>query len=191
VLVTNFRLGAKNESSQMARTPLPGLLRDVMGVTVEDYVPIYSAKQGIKFSSALAGADGECGIWADILQPAAAEVLGTYTSGALAGRAAITMNSFGKGKAVYIGADLDPASLTRVLRSFAASAGIKQVLDVPAGVEVTARSSGSKQWIFLLNHTNTVQTVTIRGQYTDLLTAESQTASVSLGAYGVRVLQTS
>ncbi len=191
VFVTNFRLGAKNESSQMARTPLPGLLRDVMGVTVEDYVPIYSAKQGIKFSSALAGTDGECGIWADILQPATAEVLGTYTSGAHAGRAAVTMNSFGKGKAVYIGADLDPASLTRVLRSFAASAGIKQVLDVPAGVEVTARSSGGKQWIFLLNHTNTVRTVTIPGQYTDLLTAESQTASVSLGAYGVRVLQTS
>lgn len=191
VFVTNFRLGAKDENSQMARTPLPGLLRDVMGVTVEDYVPIYSAKQSVKFSSALAGADGECGIWADILQPSTAEVLGTYTSGAHAGRAAITMNSFGKGKAVYIGADLNPASLTRVLRSFSASAGVKQVLDVPPGVEVTVRRSDRKQWIFLLNHTDAAQTVNFPGPYTDALTGESRTGSVSLGAYGVRVLQAS
>ena len=61
VFVTSFRLGVKTESSQIVRTPLPGLLRDVMGVTVEDYVPIYSAKQGVKFASAFAGTDGECG----------------------------------------------------------------------------------------------------------------------------------
>ena len=67
VFVTNFRLGVKNENSQIVRTPLPGILRDLMGVTVEDYVPIYSTKQGVKFSSLLAGPDGECGIWADIL----------------------------------------------------------------------------------------------------------------------------
>jgi len=191
VFVTNFRLGAKNETSQMARTPLPGLLRDVMGVTVEDYVPIYSAKQGVKFSSTLAGADGESGIWGDILKPDAAEVLGTYTSGAYAGRAAITMNSFGKGKAVYIGADLDPASLNRVLRGFSASAGVRQLLDVPSGVEVTVRKSDRKRWIFLLNHTATVQTVDIPAPHTDLLTGERQTRTVSLSAYGVRVLQAS
>ncbi len=36
VFVSSFRLGVKTESSQIVRTPLPGLLRDVMGVTVED-----------------------------------------------------------------------------------------------------------------------------------------------------------
>ena len=50
MFVTNFRLGVKTETSQIVRTPLPGLLRDVMGVTVEDYIPIYSAKNGVKFS---------------------------------------------------------------------------------------------------------------------------------------------
>jgi len=162
-----------------------------MGVTVEDYVPIYSAKQGVKFSSTLAGADGECGIWADILKPETAEVLGTYTSGAYAGRAAITMNSFGKGKAVYIGADLDPASLNRVLRGFSASAGVKPLLDAPSGVEVTVRRSDRKRWIFLLNHTAAVQTVNIPAPHTDLVTGELRTGSVSIGAYGVRVLQAS
>ena len=49
MFVTNFRLGVKTESSQIVRTPLPGLLRDVMGVTVEDYIPIYSGKNGVTF----------------------------------------------------------------------------------------------------------------------------------------------
>jgi beta-galactosidase len=188
VFVTNFRLGVKDESSQIVRTPLPGLLRDVMGVTVEDYVPLYSAGQGVKFSSALGGADAECGIWADILQPAGAEVLGSYTAGAHAGKAAVTMNAFGKGRAVYIGADLDAGSLARVLRSLSQSAGVKQPFDVPAGVEMTVRRSGDKEWIFLLNHASVAQTVSIPKPFTDLLTNEAHSGTVELSGYGVRVL---
>ncbi len=189
VFVTNFRLGAKNESSQIVRTPLPGLLRDVMGVTVADYAPIYAGKQGVSFSSVLSGPDGECGIWADILQPSGAEVLGTYTSASYAGRAAITMNSFGKGKAVYIGADLIPPSLARMLQSLAASAGVKPPVEVPSGVEVTVRKSGDKQWIFLLNHTPDRQKVGISRSLQDLLTGEVQGGQINISGYGVRVLQ--
>src|SRR5206468_3174933 len=132
VFVSSFRLGVKTESSQMVRTPLPGLLRDVMGVTVEDYVPLYSAKQGVKFSSTFAETDGECGLWADILQPAGAEVVGSYTTGEHAGKAAVTINTFGKGKAVYVGADLEAASLARVLRTITASAAVQTAIEVPS-----------------------------------------------------------
>jgi beta-galactosidase len=188
VFVSSFRLGVKTESSQMVRAPLPGLLRDVMGVTVEDYVPIYSAKQGVKFSSAFAGADGECGLWADILQPAGAEVVGSYTSGEHAGKAAVTINTFGKGKAVYVGADLDAVSLARVLRTLAASTGVQAAMDVPPGVEMTVRKAGDKQWIFLLNHTSTAQKATIPKPFTDLLTKQALSGTVELSGYGVRVL---
>src|SRR5205823_1324458 len=115
-----------------------------MGVTVADYVPIYSGKPGVKFSSVLAGPDGECALWADILQPSTAQVLGTYTSASYAGRPAVTMNSFGRGKAVYIGADLTPPSLSMVLQTLAGSAGVKSPLRVPPGVEMTLRRSGEK-----------------------------------------------
>ena len=188
VFVTSFRLGVKTESSQIVRTPLPGLLRDVMGVTVEDYVPIYSAKQGVKFASTFAGADGECGLWADILQPAGAEVVGSYTAGEHAGKAAVTINGFGKGKAVYVGADLDAASLARVLRTVAASAGVRPAIEVPAGVEMTVRKSGDKEWIFLLNNTSVAQTVNIPKSFTDLLTKEVHSGTIELSGYGVRVL---
>lgn len=189
VFVSNFRLGVKNESSQIVRTPLPGLLRDVMGVTVEDYVPTYSAKQGVKFSPVLAGADGECELWADILNPSGAEVLATYTAGEHAGRAAITRNSFGKGKAIYIGADLDGTSLARVLQSFCSAARVNKSVEAPSGVEVTIRKAGAQTFVFLLNHTSAPQNVNLPGSFTNSLTGESHAGKIELRAYDVRVLR--
>ncbi len=189
VFVTNFRLGAKTESTQMVLTPLPGLLRDIMGVTVADYVPIYSGKPGVKFSSLLSGPDGECGLWADVLQPAGAEVLGTYTSASYAGRPAVTMNSFGKGKAIYVGADLTAPSLSRVLQSLAASAGVKAPFAVPAGVEMTVRRSGNQTWTFCLNHSAEVKTIKIPRPVTDVVSGEVQHSEVRLDGYAVRVLR--
>ena len=187
--VGGFRLGAKNEFSQIVRTPLPGPIRDVMGVTVEDYVPIYSGKPGVKFSAALAGPDGECGIWADILQTSGAEVLATYTSGGHAGKPAVTRNSFGKGKAIYIGPDLDGASLARVLRNLATSAGVQAPVELPSGIEVTVRQAGGKRWVFVLNHKPETQTIPLPHPGTDLLTGQSRSGSLELRGYGVQVLQ--
>jgi beta-galactosidase len=188
LFVTSFRLGAKDESSQIVRTALPGLLRDVMGVDVKDYVPIYGEKIGVKFLSQLAGPDGECALWADLLQPGSASVLATYT-GPYAEQAAITINSFGKGQAVYVGADLDPESLARVLRTLVETAGIKSTFNVPRGVEITTRKAGDRQWIFLLNHSAKSQEASFPGQFTDLLTGAKHAGKAALRPYDVLVLQ--
>jgi beta-galactosidase len=188
LFVTSFRLGVKDGSNQIVRTPLPGLLRDVMGVTVKDYAPIYSEKIGVKFSSQLAGPDAECELWADLLKPASASVLATYT-GPYAGEAAITINSFGKGKAIYLGADLDPASLARVLGTLLGTAGIKSSFGVPRGVEITVRTLGDRRWIFLLNHTQESQEVRLPGRFADLLTGTAHAEKASLRPYDVLVLK--
>ena len=142
VFVTSFRLGVKTESSQIVRTPLPGLLRDVMGVTVEDYVPIYSAKQGVKFASAFAGTDGECGLWADILQPSGAEVVAHIRRASTRVRLPSPSTPLAKVKRCTSALIWMRASLARVLRTVAASAGVQPAVEVPAGVEMTVREVG-------------------------------------------------
>ena len=192
--VAGFRLGVKDENSQIVRTPLPGALRDVMGVTLLDYQPIYSEKQGVRFRGALvsqhasgANKEAECRLWADILNPGQAEVLATYTKGAYAGKAAITSHAFGKGKAIYVGAHLEPADLAKVLLTFIAASGVRSRVRVPAGVEVTTRHSPQGTITYLLNHTAAAQSVAMRGK--DLLSAETSSGIVQLEAYGVRILQ--
>jgi beta-galactosidase len=188
VYVAGFRSGVKTESSQMVKTPLPGLLAEVMGVTVEDYVPIYGNKQSVKFAGPLAGWAGECGIWADVLRPNGAEVLGTYTAGSYAGKPAITSNNFGKGKAVYLGANLTGEGLTIALGKLSAMAGVKPALQAPRGVEVTVRRAGGKQWMFLLNHTAEARSVDLPGQFTDVVSTAAVSGKLELKGYDARVL---
>ena len=188
LFVAGFRLGAKDESSQIVSAPLPGLLRDVMGATVKDYVPLYNEKVAVKFASPLTSPDGTSGLWSDVLQPSSASVLATYANGRYPGDPAITMNSFGKGKAAYIGPDLDPASLAHVLATLLGNAGVKP-LDVPRGVERTVRESGNTQWIFFLNHTAAPQAITVSGQHKDAVTGTARSGKITLAPYDVLVLQ--
>jgi beta-galactosidase len=162
-----------------------------MGVTVEDYVPLYSEKPGVKLSGFSGAPDGTCGLWAEVLKPSTAEVLATYTNFQHAGKPAITRNGFGKGKAIYIGPDLDPMSLARVLRTLAASAGVQAPMEVPLGVEMTIRQAGGKRWMFLMNHKADAQTVKLATPGTDLLTGKARSGEIELSGYGVQVLQMS
>jgi beta-galactosidase len=186
--IAGFRLGVKDEHSRIVNTPLPGLLRDVMGVELIDYQPIYSEKQMVEFKGPLAGANAECHVWADILDPKKTDVLATYTGGAYAGKAAITSNSFGKGKSIYLGAHLEPPDLGRVLLTLITQAGVPRTIEVPLGVEATTRRSDRQAWTYVLNHTAKEQSVTLPGTYVDARDKSPVTGPVRLEAYGVRVL---
>jgi beta-galactosidase len=189
IVIAGFRLGVKDQHSRIVETPLPGLLRDVMGVELIDYQPIYSEKQSVAFTGPLAGPNADCHIWADILNPNQAEVLATYTGSGYTGKAAITSHTFGKGKAIYIGAHLEPADLARVLLTLIASSGVKSTIQAPAGVEVTSRRSDRGTLTYLLNHTATSQSAQITGSMKDILTNTTYSGTVSIDPYGVRVLQ--
>ena len=189
LFIAGVRLGVKDEHSRIVQTPLPGLLREVMGVDLLDYQPIYSEKQGVRFSGLLAGSEADCHVWSDIIDPKQTEVLATYTTASHAGKAAITSNTFGKGKAIYVGAHLDPADLARVLLTLAASSGISSPIQAKPGVEVTTRRSARGPLTYLLNHTATAQTVQIPGSHKDVIDNSTHSNSISLDPYGVRVLQ--
>ena len=142
----------------------------------------------VEFKRALAGANAECKVWADILDPKKAEVLAKYTDGAYPGKAAITANSFGKGKAIYLGAHLEPAELGRVLLTLIAQAGVPRLAETPPGVEVTTRRSDRQAWTYVLNHSARAQSVALPGTYVDARDKSAVNGPVQLEAYGARVL---
>ncbi len=186
--VAGCRSGVKDEQSQIVKTPLPGLLRKVMGAVVAEYVPIYSGKLNVAFSGPLQGAEATCDVWADVLRTEGADVLATYSGGAYAGQPAITMHGTGKGKAIYVGAHLDPASLARVLITVERMAGITPKLTVPRGVEVTTRSKGKKSWTYVMNHSAKPQSIALPGEYAHALTGSTMRGTQTLEPYGVMVL---
>jgi beta-galactosidase len=186
--VAGFRLGVKDENSRIVDMPLPGLLRDVMGVTVKDYLPVYAEKVGVKLGPELGGADAQCVLWADLLTPQSATVLARYT-GPYEGEAAITVNSFGQGKAIYVGADLDPTSLARVLRSILSMSNSRSDFDAPTGVEVTRRRSAAREWVFVLNHTSGAQRVPLPRRFDSVVGGRISEGTLFLKGYEISVLQ--
>ncbi len=188
VLVLGYRSGVKTEANQVVDMPRPGLLQEVMGVKVIDYVPMYANKQTVRFSGMLRRSDAPCELWYDVLDPGDAEVLATYTEGDAAGKAAITRHRMGKGSAIYLGARLGPEVNVQVLGAIASAAGLKPPAQAQAGVEMTRRASGGKEWLVLLNHNVKEATVTLDRPYADVLAGRSVAGAFTLPSFGVAIL---
>jgi beta-galactosidase len=105
ILVTTFRSGVKDKYSRIVDKPLPGLLREVCGVEVEEYhSPLPGETGWVRgLVSPLPLEPTSASVWFDILRPITAEPVAEYVMGYGAGHPAITLNRYGNGLAFYIG----------------------------------------------------------------------------------------
>src|SRR5215216_1314195 len=106
-LMVTQRTGVKDEFNAVVNQRLPGLLAEVCGVEVEEYDSLSSQMQNdIEFTIPDL-ADTSCatvGVLCDILKPITAIVVARYRQDYYAGKPAITLNQFGAGRVLYIGA---------------------------------------------------------------------------------------
>jgi len=193
VLVVTLRSGVKDKSNTVVDTELPGPLADVCGVTVEEYDPQPLGEGNrVAFSDPALTKLSEGApvrVWCDVLAPRGAAVVATYAQRHYAGEPAITVNRFGKGRAVYVGA-LGDASLHEPLAAWLLEiAGVAPLLATPPGVEATARWQGEERLLFLLNYSGEPKQVALPAAATDLLSGERLGGTVDLPPYGVMVLK--
>lgn len=174
VLVTTYRSGQRNHENNIMTTTLPCAFRELAGIEVEEFDPLRKTThiEGIIQS--------EANIWCDIIKPETAEVLCTYSDRWFKGRAAITVNSFGKGKVYYIGCDLTGEALKDLVKYISARAGITPV-ETESGVEIVKRDNCT----ILLNHNDTEKSVPVTGK--SLMTGEI--FSGTLPPYGVELIE--
>jgi beta-galactosidase len=171
-LVVTQRTGVKDETNAVVNQRLPGLLAEVCGVEVEEYDSLSSDMQNsLEFvePELASAAKPAVGVLCDILKPTSAIVLARYTEDFYAGKPAITLNSFGKGKAVYVGAVGDGQLYETLASWLLERSGLQPILAVPDGVEVTERWQGTRRLLFILNHTGYEQEVILDKSYMNLL----------------------
>lgn len=172
----------------------PGPLRDVLGMWIEEFETLFpEAENGIKMeSSDLAGVrdEGPCKIWADIIRLDNAECLARYTGRYYQGEPAFTLNKFGQGKAYYLGTDLEMDHLKEVLGTLCREAGVKPVLETPAGIEAVIRTNGEKSWLFVLNHNEEEVNVALPDKgYTNISTGEACDKEITMAPFGAVALE--
>lgn len=172
VLVVTPRTGVKDEANAVVNAPLPGLLAELCGAEVEEYDSLAPEMcNNLEFAlPELATAHPPAvGIWCDILRPTTAAVVARYTKDYYAGRPAITINRYGQGYVVYVGALGDDLLYETLASWLLRLAGVQRLLAAPAGVEVGERWQGDRRLLFVLNHTEREVEVTLDCCYSDLL----------------------
>jgi len=188
-LILTPRSGVKDEANAVVNAPLPGLLADLCGMTVEEYDSLpEGVTQPLQFTIP-ARPDQVARVWYDVLAPQGAQVIARYTQDYYKGKPAITLNTYGKGRVLYVGVFGNDPLYETFMSWLLASVGVEGVLSAPEGVEVAERWQGNRRLLFVLNHTEQAQDVVLPGRYTNLLNGQSGlTGTVTLAGRDVLIL---
>jgi beta-galactosidase len=161
----------------------PGALRDLLGLRVEEWLPLRSG-ESVRLSSGHA-AD----VWTEEVTLRGAEAVITYVDGPAAGGPAVTRHELGAGTAWYVSTRLAGADLADVLRRAYADAGIAAPDALPDGVEVVRRVGDDGSYLVIVNHGTDPAVVPATG--TELLTGTACTTVLTVPAGEVRVVRSS
>ncbi len=157
---------------------VPGPLAGLVGVRVDE---TDARAPGVTnaVTLALPGRDvvvSDASLVFDLVQPTAAEVLGTYGTDFYAGTAAVTRNRHGDGEAWYVGTLLDAAGVGAVVRAVLDRHGlVGPYADVP-GLELATRRTARADVDLLLHHGDQVVEVPAHADATDLISGRRITA---------------
>jgi beta-galactosidase len=113
----------------------PGALREVLGLTVDEFLPLPGGAR-VSLSDGSTAA-----LWSEAVVLDGAEAVLTYVDGPAVGGPAVTRHRLGSGTAWYV--STAPGDLAGVLRDAYADAGLTPPADVPGGVELVRRVGGS------------------------------------------------
>ncbi|MEU5095701.1 beta-galactosidase [Streptomyces sp. NPDC020996] len=186
-LVVSYFSGIVDEHDAVHEGAYPGPLRDVLGLTVEEFSPLLQGQ-----SVRLAGPDGRelaADVWSEFVVPGGAETVWTYADGLPAGRPAVTRHRHGRGTAWYVSTRLGADGLDALLERAAEDAGLAPRTDLPRDVEVVRRTGESGSYLFAVNHTASDAKVPLETHGTELLTGERAAGRLAVPAGAVRVVR--
>jgi beta-galactosidase len=189
-LVGTFNTGLVNENGIAPATGYPNDLSDLFGLEVLEFDPLPPGEENhLTFKGAFPTSHMHpAKMWCDIIEPKGCQILATYVKDFYAGRAAITMNTFGLGKAIYIGTMSHQHFYHDLVTWLRQTCALHPLLKVPENVEVSMREKDGTRVFFLLNHQNSPVRIQFYKPMHDFLTGKNFSGNYDLPPYGVLVL---
>ncbi|GAA3093116.1 beta-galactosidase [Streptomyces rectiviolaceus] len=186
-LLVSYFSGIVDEHEAVHPGPCPGALRDVLGLTVEEFSPLLDGR-----SVRITGPDGAeltGDVWTEFVVPRGAETVWTYADGLAAGHPAVTRHQLGEGTAWYVSTRLTARDLDALLAGACADAGVTERPELPRDVEVVTRRGDTGTYVFAVNHTESEAKVPLDAHGTELLTGERAAGRLAVPAGTVRVVR--
>ncbi|MFJ4787239.1 beta-galactosidase [Streptomyces sp. NPDC088794] len=186
-LVVSYFSGIVDEHDAVHEGPVPGALRDVLGLTVEEFAPLPAGE-----STRITGPDGSelsGDVWTEFVVPRGADTVWTYADGPAADHPAVTRHRLGEGTAWYVSTRLGAEGLDALLGWASEDARLAPPADLPPDVEVVRRTGESGRFVFAINHTASDAKVPLDASGTELLTGERAAGRLAVPAGAVRVVR--
>ncbi|HEY1661256.1 MAG TPA: beta-galactosidase [Verrucomicrobiae bacterium] len=190
VLVGTFNTGLVNEHHIVPDSGFPNDLMELFGLEVLEFDPIPPGEEnhltfkGVFPTSHLHPAK----LWCDIIEPKGCQILAVYAKDFYSGKPALTMNSYGLGKAIYIGTQSHQHFYHDLITWLRQVTSLHPLLKVPENVEVSMREKDGTRVYFLLNHQNSPVRIQFYKPMHDFLTGNTFSGNYDLPPYGVLVL---
>ncbi|MEK4518382.1 beta-galactosidase [Paenibacillus sp. FSL P2-0089] len=190
--ITTYFSGIVNENDLVTVGGYPGELRKVLGIWSEEIdalLPGMSNEIVMNKEWGSLNRSYSCDLLCDLIHPEGAEVLAQYGADFYKGMPALTVNSFGAGKAYYVATSPDAAFLRGFLANLCADKGIAPLVSAPEGIESVQRVKDGVSYLFLLNHSAEELRADIGTlERTDLITGSKFSGSTPVPGRGVLIL---
>jgi beta-galactosidase len=189
-LVATFNTGLVDEHNMAPDTGYPHDLTDLFGLEVLEFDQLPPGEENhLTFKGTFPTTHlHPARLWCDLIEPRDCQILATYSKDFYAGRPAMTMHTFGLGKAVYIGTQSHPHFYGDLVIWLRQMCNLHPLLKVPDNVEVSMRQKGDAKVFFLLNHQNSPLRIQFYKPMHDFLTGNTFSGNYDLPPHGVLVL---
>ncbi len=186
--VTTYFSGYVEDHDLVVTGGYPGRLKDILGIWVEEIDALPSGEaNSFLYNGTMYPAQIAC----DLMHLRGAKELAHYESDFYAGMPVVTEHSFGEGRAFYVGTRSSKEFYRDFINDIATELRIDPVVHAPEGVEATVRENENGSFLFLLNHTQDMETVPVEKAGRDILTGREYLSgdNLEIPGAGVVILQ--
>jgi beta-galactosidase len=189
-LIATFNTGLADEHNLAPDTGYPHDLTDLFGLEVTEFDQLPPGEENhLTFKGTFPTSHlHPARLWCDIIEPKDCQIIATYAKDFYAGRPAMTMNTFGLGKAIYIGTLSHQHFYNDLVLWLRQLLNLHPLLKVPEAVEVSMRQRAGSQVFFLLNHQTSPLRIQFYKPMHDFLTDTTFSGNYDLQAHSVLVL---
>ncbi len=186
-LIIGARTGQKEEHGRCVMNPMPGLLAELTGTTVEEFT----------FVGALDGTvcmewndlQLDTGIFNDILEADKEDVkvLARYTSNYYEGKPALMERTVGMGRVLHFGGTFTRDTVRALLDYAGVLSPYEKQIELPAECELCVREKDGEEYFFILNYSSKNQEICLKKEMTDIDSGGNISGRVMLKGYETKV----
>lgn len=162
LLMSTYFSGIVDEFDLVRDGGYPGALKDIMGIWVEEVDALLPEETntvdyfGEKYS---------CNLICEVIHSISAKTIGKYCEDFYKEFPCITENTYGKGKGIYLGTNVEEALLKELMMKYLEEVDIKAIIAPVEDVEVTYRRKDNKLFVWFMNHSDDTKTIDLKSDH--------------------------